>query len=144
VISVHPQFPRLAIGARIFGLVSLSVPVLLSRQDTALLSLLTIAIVWAGATAAEQLGVPNSVVSTVEAALVGVVCGLTVEGTPGVLVTLAVPPFIAGLRQGARGVGWALATQLLAIGITTALVHGAMDATEGAATRCAPTEMLRS
>ena len=134
MITAHPQFPRLAIGARIFGMVSLSVPVLLSRQDTALLSLLTIAIVWAGATAAEQLGLPNSVVSTVEAALVGVVCGLTVEGTPGVLVTLAVPPFIAGLRQGARGVGWALATQLLAIGITTALVHGAMDATEGAAT----------
>lgn len=134
MITAHPQFPRLAIGARIFGLVSLSVPVLLSRDDTALLALLTIAMVWAGATAVEQLGVNSLVASAAESALVGVVCGLTVEATPGVLVTLAVPPFIAGLRQGPRGVGWALTTELLALGITTAAVHSPMDATQGAAT----------
>jgi signal transduction histidine kinase len=113
---------------------SLSVPVLLVREDTALLALLTVAIVWAAATTAEHFGLSGAVVTAAESSLVGVVCGIGFESTPGVLVTLAVPPFIAGLRQGPRGVGWALATQLLSLGITTALVHGAMNATEGAAT----------
>jgi signal transduction histidine kinase len=133
LIPAHPQFPRLAAGARIFGLVILSVPVLLSRDDTAALALVTIAIVWAGASTAEHFRLNSTVQSTVEAALVGVVCGLTVDAAPGVLVTLAVPPFAASLRQGPRGMGWALGSELITLGTSTAMIHGAMDAAEGAA-----------
>ena len=55
------------------------------------------------------------VVITVEAALVGAVCGFTIHSTLAVLGALAVPPFTAGLYRGIQGVALALSAQLTAI-----------------------------
>ena len=58
---------------------------------------------------------PVLVVITVEAALVGAVCGFTIHATLGVLGALAVPPFTAGLYRGIQGVALALSAQLTAV-----------------------------
>ncbi|MGH3334289.1 MAG: hypothetical protein ACRDOZ_00605, partial [Nocardioides sp.] len=130
----HPQFPRLAVGARIFGLVLLSVPLLWSRDDTALLALLTIGIIWAAAVAADRLGLNMVVGSMVEAALVGAVCGLTLDEAPAVLGALAVPPFVASLRRGPRGMALVLSAELTALVTIALLTHGALDPSQGTGT----------
>lgn len=134
MIPAHPQFPRLAVGARIFGLVMLSAPLLWSREDTGLLALLTIGIVWSAAIAADRLRLNSDLCSIVEAALVGAVCGLTLEEAPAVLGALAVPPFIASLRRGPRGMVLALSAELVALVAIGVLTHGALDPDQGLGT----------
>jgi signal transduction histidine kinase len=134
MLPAHPQFPRLAIGARIFGFVLLSVPLLWSRDDTGFLALLTIGIVWAAAVAADRLGLNSVVASTVEAALVGAVCGLTLEAAPAVLGALAVPPFAASLRRGPRGMLLALSAELVSLVAIAVLTHGALAPDQGTGT----------
>jgi signal transduction histidine kinase len=133
-MPAHPQFPRLAVGARIFGLVLLSVPLIWSRDDTALLALLTIGIIWAAAVAADRLGLNMVVGSMVEAALVGAVCGLTLDEAPAVLGALAVPPFVASLRRGPRGMALALSAELTALVTIALLTRGALDPSQGTET----------
>ena len=130
----RPQFPRLAVGARIFGLLVLSVPVVWAREDTGLLALLTIGIVWSAAVAADRLGANSLVTSTVEAALVGAVCGLTLEATPAILGSLAVPPFVASLRRGPRGMALALSAEMVSLVVIALLTHGALDPAQGTGT----------
>ena len=130
----HPQYPRLAVGARIFGVAILSVPVLWAREDTGLLALLTIGIVWSAAVAADRLGLNSVVASTVEAALVGAVCGLTLEASPAVLGALAVPPFVASLRRGPLGMLLALSAEMASLVTIALLTHGALDPSQGAGT----------
>lgn len=130
----HPQFPRLALGARLFGLVILSVPLMWSREDTGLLALLTIGIIWSAAVASERIGINGIVASTAEGALVGVVCGLTLEAAPAVLGSLAVPPFVASLRRGPRGMVLALSAELAALVAIALVTHGALDPAQGTGT----------
>ncbi len=134
MMPAHPQFPRLAVGARIFGLALLSVPLLWIREDTGLLALLTIGIVWAAAVAADRLGLNSVAASTVEAALVGAVCGLTLEAAPAVLGALAVPPFVASLRRGPRGMALALSAELVSLVAIALLTHGPLDPSQGTGT----------
>lgn len=134
MMPAHPQFPRLAVGARIFGLLVLSIPLLWSREDTGLLALLTIGIVWSAAVTADRLGLNSTVVSVVEAALVGAVCGLTLEDAPAILGALAVPPFVASLRRGPRGMALALSAELVTMVIIALLTHGPLDPGEGTGT----------
>jgi signal transduction histidine kinase len=134
MLPAHPQFPRLVIGARIFGFVVLSIPLLWSREETGLLALLTIGIVWAAAVGADRLGLNSVVASSVEAALVGAVCGLTLEAAPAVLGSLAVPPFVASLRRGPRGMALALSAELVAMVAIGVLMHGALDPAQGTGT----------
>lgn len=133
-MAAHPQFPRLVVYARVFGLVVLAVPLLWSREDTGMLALLTMGIVWSAAVAADRLGVNPSIVSIVEAALVGAVCGLTIESTPAVLGALAVPPFVAGLRRGPRAVALTLSAELATLVAVGVLTHGALNPAQGAGT----------
>lgn len=133
-MPAHPQFPRLAVGTRIFALVVLSIPVVWAREDTGLLALLTIGIVWSAAVAADRLGLNNFVASTVEAALVGAVCGLTLESTPAILGSLAVPPFVASLRRGPRGMALALSAEMVSMVAIALLTHGALDPDQGTGT----------
>ncbi len=130
----HPQFPRLAVGARIFGLAILAVPLLWSGEDTGLLALLTIGIIWSAAVAAERIGLNSVVASTVECALVGAVCGLTLEAAPAVLGSLAVPPFIASLRRGPRGMALALSAELATLVGVALLTHGPLNPSQGTET----------
>jgi signal transduction histidine kinase len=134
MLPAHPQFPRLGVGARIFGFVLLSVPLLWSREDTSLLALLTIGIIWAAAVAAERLRLNSLLSSIVEAALVGAVCGLTLEAAPAVLGALAVPPFVASLRRGPRGMVLALSAELVALVAIAVLTHGALNPAQGSGT----------
>ena len=134
MIPAHPQFSRLAVGARIFAFVVLSVPLLWSREDTGLLALLTIGIVWSAAVAADRLGLNSVVASTVEAALVGAVCGLTLEAAPAVLGALSVPPFVASLRRGPRGMVLALSAELATLVAIALLTHGPLDPGQGTGT----------
>ena len=113
---------------------SCPIPLLWSREDTGLLALLTIGIVWAAAVAAERLGLNSVAASTVEAVLVGAVCGLTVEAAPAVLGSLAVPPFVASLRRGPRGMALALSAELVAMVAIGVLTHGALDQAQGVVT----------
>jgi signal transduction histidine kinase len=133
-MPAHPQFPRLAVGARIFAFVVLSVPLLWSREDTGLLALLTIGIVWSAAVAADRLGLNSVAASTVEAALVGAVCGLTLEAAPAILGALAVPPFVASLRRGPRGMALALSAELVTLVAIAVLTHGALNPDQGTGT----------
>lgn len=130
----HPQFPRLAVGARIFGLAILAVPLLWSGEDTGLLALLTIGIIWSAAVAAERIGLNSVVASTVECALVGAVCGLTLEAAPAVLGSLAVPPFVASLRRGPRGMALALSAELATLVGVALLTHGPLNPGQGTET----------
>jgi signal transduction histidine kinase len=134
MLPPHPQFPRLAIGARIFGFTLLCVPLLWSRDDTGLLALLTIGIVWAAAVAADRIGLNSAVSTIVEAALVGAVCGLTLEAAPAVLGALAVPPFVASLRRGPRGMALALSAELVSLVVIALLTHGPLDPGQGTGT----------
>jgi signal transduction histidine kinase len=134
VRPAHPQFPRLAVGARIFAFVVLSVPLLWSGDDTGLLALLTIGIVWSAAVTADRLGLTPVVASTVEGAVIGAVCGLTLEATPAVLGALAVPPFVASLRWGPRGMALTLSAELVSLVAIAVLTHGALDPSEGTGT----------
>jgi len=134
VRPAHPQFPRLAVGARIFGLVVLSVPLLWNREDTGLLALLTIGIIWSAAVAADRLGLNPVVASTIEGALIGAVCGLTLEASPAVLGSLAVPPFVASLRHGPRGMALTLSAELVSLVAIALLTHGALDPSVGTGT----------
>ena len=105
-----------------------------SRNDTALLALLTIGIIWAAAVAADRLGLNMVVGSLVEASLVGAVCGLTLDEAPAVLGALAVPPFVASLRRGPRGMALALSAELAALVTIALLTHGALDPSQGTGT----------
>ncbi len=105
-----------------------------SRDDTGLLALLTIGIVWSAAVAADRLGLNSVVASTVEAALVGAVCGLTLEAAPAVLGALAVPPFVASLRRGPRGMALALSAELTTLVAVALLTHGPLNPGQGTGT----------
>ena len=124
-------FSRLAAGARAFGLVALSAPILWSRELSAVLGLFAVAVVWASGAAAERLRVNATMALTVEAALIGTVCALSLDFSLAVLGSLAVPPFTASLRRGPRGMLLALSAELaFLVGLSTVL-RGPMSTAEG-------------
>ncbi|MCW2816363.1 MAG: vraS, partial [Nocardioides sp.] len=88
---------RITVGARLFTLVALSGPILWGRDETELVALAGVAGVWVLATLAEQRRDLARNVPVVEAALTGLVCGLTLGNSPAILLALAVPPFTAAV-----------------------------------------------
>ena len=131
--SPHPRFPftRLATGARVFGLVVLSAPILWSRELSAALALFAVALVWASSAAAERLRVNATMAFTVEAALIGTVCALSLDFSLAVLGALAVPPFTASLRRGPRGMLLALSAELAFLVVLSTVLRGPMNPAEG-------------
>ncbi len=92
------QHVRLSAAARAFVLVALLGPVLWSRDTAALVALLAIGSIWTLATLADwRQRLPVLVVATVEATLVGAVCGFTLHTSLAVLGALAVLRFIVHL-----------------------------------------------
>lgn len=132
----RPQFARLVIGARVFGLVLLTSPILWSRDTTAALALVAVGVIWLAATAAERLRVGTTLVVVVEAALVGTVCALSLSlsASLAVLGALAVPPFTASVQRGPRGMLLALSAELTALVTLVLAVRGPMAAEEGTGT----------
>lgn len=124
-------FTRLAAGARVFGLVVLSAPILWSRELSAALALFAVALVWATAAAAERVRVNATMAFTVEAALIGTVCALALDFSLAVLGALAVPPFTAGLRRGPRGMLLALSAELAFLVVLSTALRGPMTPAAG-------------
>ena len=131
---VRPQFARLAVGARVFGLVVLSAPALWSRDDTGVLALVAIGTVWLASSMAEELRVNATVVSLVEAGAVGAIAALSIDASLVALGALALPPFTAALRRGPRGMMLALSAELIPLVVLSGLLYGGMNTEQGAAT----------
>src|SRR3954463_10681133 len=110
------QHVRLAAAARAFVLVALLGPVLWTQDTPGLVALMTIGAVWVLSTLADwRQRLPVMLVITVEAAMIGAICGFTIHSSLAVLGALAVPPFTAGLYRSLQGVALALSSQLTAV-----------------------------
>jgi signal transduction histidine kinase len=124
---------RLDPTARAFALLALLGPVLWMREVAALPSLALLALVWTVANLAQRrTSLPAWALGVVEAVLVGVVVGVSLQHTTAVIAGLALPPCLAGLRAGARGAAATLAVELIAVAGTTLVVLGSVDAELGA------------
>jgi signal transduction histidine kinase len=130
--SPRRQHIWLAVGARTFALLTLAMPLLLSRNNLLLLALLAIGAVWAAVTAAELLEIPGTLVLVLDAGLIGSVAGLASHSTNTVLFALAVPPFTAGLSRGTRGVALSLSAELSAF-VVLSLSDGYLNPEQGGA-----------
>lgn len=130
-MTTRPQVTRLASGGRLFGLALLTTPMLWSRDSTAALALLAVGAVWLAATAVEAIWSRATPVIVAEAGLIGTVCALALESSLAVLGALAIPPFVASLRRGPRGMLLALSAQLIALAALGVVLHGGLTADEG-------------
>jgi signal transduction histidine kinase len=106
---------RITVGARLFALVALSGPILWSRDHTQLTALAGVAAVWLLASLVERREELTRDVPVVEAALTGLVCGLTLDDSQTILLALAVPPFLAAVVRGLFGTLLAIAAELVAV-----------------------------
>lgn len=120
--------PQLGIAAvaRLFVLLALTFPVLWSQDQPALLALLAVGLVWLLVTLAEWRWPDDpGAAPVVEGIAVGVLVGLSMHSSLGVLGALVVPPFTAGVYGGLWGVARALSAEV--IGVAVALLvsgHG--------------------
>lgn len=118
--------------ARAFVFVALLGPALWDRNTPAIIALVTIGTVWTLSTLADwRQRLPVLVVTTVEAAVIGAVCGFTIHDTLAVLGALAVPPFTAGLYRGIQGVALALSAQMSAVVIISFVAFQKLGPSEG-------------
>ena len=125
---------RLATAARIFVLLALAVPVLWAWDTASLPFLGAIAVVWAVAGIYDlRVAEPRIWPTLVEAGLVGLVCALGISVSPGLLVALVVPPFLAGLRHGNDGATEAVAAEMVSVVGISISVYGGMSASTGMA-----------
>lgn len=128
------QFARLTAAARSFALVALAASILWARDTSGLLALGAIALIWAAAQLAQtQPRLSLTVLGTTEAALVGAVCGLSLDASLAVLAALVVPPFAAGVLRGLRGVALALSAQLTALVLVAFTISGGLTSAQGLA-----------
>src|SRR4051794_9894073 len=98
------QHVRLSAAARAFVLIALLGPVLWTQDTPGLVALMAIGAVWALATLADwRQRLPVMLVITVEAAMVGAICGFTIHSSLAVLGAAGVPPFTAGLFRLLQG-----------------------------------------
>jgi signal transduction histidine kinase len=123
---LDPYHRRAAALTRGFAVVAMLVPLLWARDAPALVALGFVALVWAAVSLLEHHSqIVVDILGGVEAAGVGLVCGMVLDHSPAVIGLLAIVPFTAGLYRGAWGVAFSLATELFAL-ITAALAvrHG--------------------
>jgi signal transduction histidine kinase len=123
---------RLATAARAFALLAITAPVLWERNTEALPFLGWLAAVWLlGVVAQSRLTSWTGSLDLVEAGLIGAVAGFASPIAPGLVAALALPPFLSGLRQGARGAVEALAAELVALVAVTTLFAGGLNSSQG-------------
>jgi signal transduction histidine kinase len=125
---------RLAVSARIFGLVVLAGPVLWSGGSTTGLALVAVAMIWVLATGAERLNLDSTVTIVLEGALIGTVCALSIDASLAVLGALAVPPFTAALRRGLLGAALSVSAELVTVVGLTIAAQGSLSSEQGAGT----------
>src|SRR3954466_1965014 len=130
--SPRRQHIWLAVGARTFALLTLAMPLLLSRNNLLLMALLATGAIWAAVTAGELLEVPSTLLLVLDSALIGSVGGLSSHSTTTILGAMAVPPFTSGLSRGTRGVALSLSAELSAY-VLLAWTRGDLNQEQGSA-----------
>lgn len=125
---------RMTAAARGLVLVAMVAPVLWTRDAPALLVLPAIAAVWAAAQALQWRNPEatlDSPLPVVEAALVGGICGLSLDDSLAALPALVVGPFVGGLQRGVRGVALTLTAEVAALVAVSFSVDGGPGAAAG-------------
>lgn len=113
MLLAHRQALRINAAARAFVLLAIGGPLLWGRDREGLVALAVLGAIWLLTLVVESRSPPHAVaVSVVEAVAVATTCMLVVDTSPAVLGALAAPPFVAGLRCGAKGVFASLAAVL--------------------------------
>ncbi|MEZ0581036.1 sensor histidine kinase [Nocardioides sp. MH1] len=98
-------------AARLFALLAIGAPALWFRASGALFALLALALLWLyQSVTLTRRDLELTLSPAVEAAAVGVICGVAVKASPAILAALVVPPLyataIAGLRTMVRTVAF--------------------------------------
>ena len=106
---------RITVGARLFALIVISGPVLLEGDANAHVALAGVAAIWLVASLVERRPGLARDTPVVEAALTGLVCGLTLDAPESILLALAVPPFVAAVVRGLLGTSLAISAELVAV-----------------------------
>lgn len=123
------QIFRFSAAARGFVLAAITAPVLWTQAAEALATLVAIAIISLLAQLTSWRPRFAEVLTTpIEAALIGAACGFALESSLAVLAALVVPPFVAGLQVGVRGVAQALSAQLIAVLVIAFVFFGRISA----------------
>jgi signal transduction histidine kinase len=126
VLLAHRQALRINAAARAFVLLAIGGPLLWDRDGGGLLGLGVLGTLWLTLLAVEQRVRQRPLLLTfVESAAVTTICLLALTSSPAILGALAAPPFVAGLRCGAKGVLTALGTVVP----TAAVLLGVLDVT---------------
>jgi len=122
---------RLDVAARSLALLALAVPTLWFGDSTSVLGLITLGLLWAGASLWPLQGLSRTAVDLTEASLVGVIAGLTVGGTPSLLAAICVPQLTTGLRAGLSTAMRTLAAGLVGV-VASAWVYNGLSASRAA------------
>jgi signal transduction histidine kinase len=124
---------RITLGARLVTLLAVGAPILYGRDREGLLALAGVVAMWAAATLAQQQQQLARASPIAEAALTGVICGITVADSLNIVLLLALPPFLAALVRGAFGVLLALSAELVATVSMALLLDQHLDTEQGLA-----------
>ena len=125
---------RLTAGARLLALLAIGGPILWTRDHDAVVALGAIVVVWLLAQVAASLPRLSRLADpTIEAALVGAICGISLHSTLAVTAALSLAPFVGGLRKGTTGVAFATATQLVCVVLPGVLPLESFSAAESQA-----------
>lgn len=125
---------RLTAGARLLALLALGAPILWTRDVDALVALGAVVAVWLLAQVAAAVPrLARLADPTIEAALVGAICGLSLHSTLAVTAALALAPFVGGLRRGTVGVAFASVAQLVGMVLAGVMGMESFSADEGQA-----------
>lgn len=118
-----PQVLRITAAARLFALLALAGPALWQRDSTAIFALVALLCIGVNGVLSEwRPSIALFPVSpVVEAALVGGMAGFALGEAPVMVLALAIPPFVAAVQLGTRGMLQALAAQLVAVVVAALL-----------------------
>jgi signal transduction histidine kinase len=117
-------------AARLFALLAIGAPALWFRDEGALFALLALALLWLYQVATITRRELELVLSpAVEAAAVGVICGVAVKASPAILAALVVPPLYAIAVAGMRTMVRTVAFQVVAV-VGLALMWNGHDKTQ--------------
>jgi len=125
---------RLAAGARLFAIVALGVPAVLSTNVVSIVGLLILATVWMTGLAVRGVrSLSPLLVITFEAIAVGVTLGAARDGGIPLMGALALAPLMAGVRGGLWAVLQAIGAEILAF-VVIAYQGGGSVSSEAAGT----------
>jgi signal transduction histidine kinase len=127
-------YHRLAVGGRLWALLILAVPAVVLGDGEAARWLVGVGAVWLAVTLVEIYWPRHGSISLLDAALIGMIAGVTVDDRLPMLVALALPPFTGGLRFGVRGVARALSTELSILVVTALAAAGAIPVSQASTT----------